>query len=76
VALNPRHALSSLTLIHALTDLNEWHTGFKEIRRYMSADGSDKVEHVELIKELMTGIHNFSTSERHEIKRIFDEFCK
>jgi predicted Zn-dependent protease len=74
VSLNPYHSLSSMTLIHTLTELNRWHTAFNELRRFLLQKEGNKKEHMLLLRELQEGIDNFSTSERALISELIKEF--
>jgi tetratricopeptide (TPR) repeat protein len=74
VSLNPVHWLSSMTLIHTLTDLNRWDTAFNEITRFLLEKNGNKKEHLLLLRELQEGIDNFSTSERVLISELIRKF--
>jgi predicted Zn-dependent protease len=74
VSLNPGHSLSSMTLIHALNNLNRRHTAFNEIRRFLLEKAGNKKEHMLLLQELHEGIDGFSTSERALISDLVKEF--
>ena len=74
VSLNPAHWLSSMTLIHTLSDLNKWNTAFNEITRFLLEKNGNKKEHMLLLRELQEGIDNFSTSERVLISELIRKF--
>jgi len=74
VSLNPDHSLSSMILIHTLSNLNRWHTAFNELRRFLLKKKGKKKEHLFLLRELQEGIDNFSTSERALISALIKEF--
>ncbi|MCS3797510.1 tetratricopeptide repeat protein [Niastella sp. OAS944] len=74
VSLNPAHWLSSMTLIHTLSNLKKWHTAFNEIRRFLLEKNGNKKEHMLLLRELHEGIDSFSTSERALISDLIKKF--
>jgi|SRR5688572_21766552 tetratricopeptide (TPR) repeat protein len=77
IQLNPNHSLSSITLIHALSQINKWHMAIKELRRFLLDINEKKVEeHVLLFEELIENVNNFSTSERAAIEKLRKELGK
>jgi len=74
VLLKPDYHLSSLCLIHTLSELGEWYNRFLEIRRFLRIGSKKQKEHRFLLKEIISNIANFNKSERAAIKRLQNEF--
>jgi tetratricopeptide (TPR) repeat protein len=74
ISINPKHKLSSLSLIHALGKLNKWNSAFAELRRFLLENTSNSQEHLNLLRELVDGIDNFSTSEKAFILKLNAKF--
>jgi tetratricopeptide (TPR) repeat protein len=72
--IKPTHMLASLTLIHSLAPQNKWQVALAELRRFLSGKSEKREEHILLLKELMEGKENFSTSEKAAIEKLGEDF--
>ena len=73
IGLRPADYLSSLTLIHSLSNDNRWNSAFKELRRFLMQKKNTK-EHVLFLKLLDKGKSSFGTPEKDTIQKLMKEF--